>query len=161
MFGSLTGLAVYCTPNVAVADCLMIGEQSLVQHEKLRRSLAVLALETSHRWRWPSALLDGKWSHMVAYVIVEAKVLDEQALNDYGSIAKPSILQYGGRYLVFSLDGAVALEGLKPNGIAVVEFPTIERLKEWYASPEYAPALKLMPKALDRRMICVEGLPPA
>jgi uncharacterized protein (DUF1330 family) len=98
---------------------------------------------------------------MVAYVIVEAKVLDEQALNDYGSIARPSVLQYGGRYLVFSLDGAVALEGLKPSGIAIVEFPTIERLKEWYASPEYAPALKLMPKALDRRMIYVEGLPPA
>lgn len=97
---------------------------------------------------------------MVAYLITEAKILDETAFNDYGSIAQPSIRQYGGRFLVFSLDGAVALEGHKPNGVAVVEFPTIERLKEWYASPEYAPALKLMPKAMDRRMICVEGLPP-
>ena len=43
--------------------------------------------------------------------------------------------------------------------IIVVEFPSMERLREWYASPEYAEALKLRRTALDRRLIFVEGVP--
>ncbi len=35
--------------------------------------------------------------------------------------------------------------------IVIVEFPTMERLKEWYASAEYAKALALRARALDRR----------
>jgi len=32
------------------------------------------------------------------------------------------------------------------------------RLREWYASPEYAEALKFRWDALDRRLIFVEGV---
>ncbi|MDB5607249.1 MAG: hypothetical protein JWP25_4149 [Bradyrhizobium sp.] len=53
----------------------------------------------------------------------------------------------------------MTLEGAPPKGIVIGEFPTIERLREWYASPEYAPARKLAPKAMDRRMLYLEGLP--
>jgi uncharacterized protein (DUF1330 family) len=35
------------------------------------------------------------------------------------------------------------------------------RLREWYASPEYAEALKVRRTALERRLIFVEGVPPA
>jgi uncharacterized protein (DUF1330 family) len=42
--------------------------------------------------------------------------------------------------------------------IVVVEFPSMERLREWYASPEYAEALKVRRTALYRRLIFVEGL---
>jgi uncharacterized protein (DUF1330 family) len=45
--------------------------------------------------------------------------------------------------------------------IIVVEFPSMERLREWYASPEYAEALKHRHTALDRRLIFVEGVPTA
>jgi len=47
-----------------------------------------------------------------------------------------------------------------PKNTIVVEFPTMERLREWYASPEYAEALKVRRTALDRRLIFVEGVPP-
>jgi uncharacterized protein (DUF1330 family) len=47
-----------------------------------------------------------------------------------------------------------------PKTIVIVEFPTTERLREWYASPEYAEALKLRQTALDRRLIFVEGVAP-
>jgi uncharacterized protein (DUF1330 family) len=45
-----------------------------------------------------------------------------------------------------------------PNTIIVVEFPSMEKLREWYASPEYAEALKVRRTALDRRLIFVEGV---
>jgi uncharacterized protein (DUF1330 family) len=87
------------------------------------------------------------------------EVRDEAAFNEYLAAAQPTVLQYGGRYLAFSRDGAVTLEGAPPKGIVIGELPTIERLREWYASPEYAPARKLAPKAMDRRMLYLEGLP--
>jgi uncharacterized protein (DUF1330 family) len=33
-------------------------------------------------------------------------------------------------------------------------------LREWYASPEYAEALKARQTAIDRRLIFVEGVAP-
>ena len=44
------------------------------------------------------------------------------------------------------------------KNIIVVEFPSMERLRQWYASPEYAEALKVRRTALDRRLIFVEGV---
>jgi uncharacterized protein (DUF1330 family) len=35
----------------------------------------------------------------------------------------------------------------------------MQRLHEWYASPEYAEALKVRRTALERRLIFVEGVP--
>jgi len=46
-----------------------------------------------------------------------------------------------------------------PKNLIVVEFPSMERLREWYASPEYAEALKHRRTAIDRRLIFVEGVP--
>ena len=40
--------------------------------------------------------------------------------------------------------GRVAEGGPPPNNIIIVEFPSMERLREWYASPEYAEALRFV-----------------
>ena len=50
--------------------------------------------------------------------------------------------------------------GPAPKTIIVVEFPSMERLREWYASAEYAEALKLRQTALERRLVFVEGVAP-
>jgi uncharacterized protein (DUF1330 family) len=95
---------------------------------------------------------------MPAYVISESEVLDPVAMESYRTLAARSIAQYGGRYLVRG-DSAEAVEGgPAPKTIIVVEFPSMARLREWYASPEYAEALKLRRTALDRRLIFVEGM---
>jgi uncharacterized protein (DUF1330 family) len=41
--------------------------------------------------------------------------------------------------------------------VVLVEFPDMRRLREWYASPEYAAALALRQTALGRRLLFVEG----
>jgi uncharacterized protein (DUF1330 family) len=51
--------------------------------------------------------------------------------------------------------------GTPPKNVIVVEFPTMERLREWYASPEYAKALNVRHTAFARRLIFVEGVPSA
>jgi uncharacterized protein (DUF1330 family) len=41
--------------------------------------------------------------------------------------------------------------------VVVVEFPTMERLRGWYSSREYAEALAVRQTALTRRLLFVEG----
>ena len=97
---------------------------------------------------------------MSAYVISEVEVRDAAGFEAYRTIAARAIAQYGGRYLVRGGAASVVEGGPLPKTIIVVEFPTMERLREWYASPEYAEALKVRQMAIDRRLIFVEGVAP-
>ena len=98
---------------------------------------------------------------MSAYVISEVDVRDGAGFETYRNIAAKAIAQYGGRYLVRGGAASIAEGGPPPKTIIVVEFPSMEKLRQWYASPEYAEALKVRQTALDRRLIFVEGVPPA
>jgi uncharacterized protein (DUF1330 family) len=96
---------------------------------------------------------------MAAYVISELEVRDATAIESYRTLAAQSIAQYGGRYLVRNGATSIAEGEPPPKSIVVVEFPSMARLREWYASSEYAEALKVRQTALDRRLIFVEGVP--
>lgn len=98
---------------------------------------------------------------MAAYVISEVEARDPSGFETYRSMAAPTIAQYGGRYLVRGGPAELAEGGPQPKTIIIVEFPSMERLRQWYASPEYAEALKVREIALDRRLIFVEGVMPA
>jgi uncharacterized protein (DUF1330 family) len=91
-----------------------------------------------------------------AYLISEVDVRDRAGFEAYRTIAARAIAQYGGRYLVRG-GAAEAVEGGPPPKNIIVA-PSMERLREWYASPEYAEALKHRRTALDRRLIFVEGV---
>ena len=95
---------------------------------------------------------------MAAYAISEVEILDEAQAERYGELAAASIAKYGGRYLVRGARPQVP-EGEWPldERVVIVEFPTLERLREWYASPEYAEALEISQTALARRLLFVEG----
>ncbi|WP_315719567.1 MULTISPECIES: DUF1330 domain-containing protein [unclassified Bradyrhizobium] len=98
---------------------------------------------------------------MSAYVISEVEVRDAEVMERYRSLAARSIAQHGGRYLVRG-GPAETIEGGPPaKTLIIVEFPSMARLREWYASPEYAEALGVRRKALDRRLVFVEGIAPA
>src|SRR6266481_2770933 len=95
---------------------------------------------------------------MPAYVISELEVRDAAGIETYRTLAAKSIAQYGGRYLVRGGAASTTAGGAPPKKNVVVEFPSMERLREWYASPEYAEALKVRQTALDRRLIFIEGV---
>jgi uncharacterized protein (DUF1330 family) len=96
---------------------------------------------------------------MPAYIISEvSEVVDPAAMEKYRALAEVTIKQYDGRYLVRggeweSLEGEWELERT-----IVVEFPSWERAKAWYRSPEYATALELSRVALKRKMLMVNGV---
>jgi uncharacterized protein (DUF1330 family) len=95
-----------------------------------------------------------------AFVISEVKFLDRALIDRYRPLAAASIEQYGGRYVVRG-GPVVCVEGERDpeRSIVIVEFPDMARAKQWYASPEYAEALKVRRAgALDRTLVFVEGV---
>jgi uncharacterized protein (DUF1330 family) len=92
-----------------------------------------------------------------AYVISEVRVIDERAADEYRRLAAESIARYGGRYLVRGADPDVVEGDATERRLVIVEFPSMRRAREWYASPEYAEALEHR-AALDRRLTFVEGV---
>lgn len=95
---------------------------------------------------------------MAAYVFVEVDVHDPAAYERYKTLAPPAIAAYGGRYLARG-GRCVTLEGgWAPARAVILEFPSVERAQEWWASAEYAPGKALRHASARSKMIVVEGV---
>jgi len=95
---------------------------------------------------------------VTAYLISDVETRDPEAMARYREAAAASIAQYGGRYLVRGGPIETLEGGWTPQAIVVVAFDTADQARAWYASPEYAQALKVRQTALARRLILVEGV---
>ena len=95
---------------------------------------------------------------MAAYLIAQVNVTDPETFAQYSSRVPGVIEQYGGRYLVRG--GATeAVEGSwMPARLVVVEFPSMEQLKRFYHSDEYAPLIELRNQSARTDMTFAEGI---
>jgi uncharacterized protein (DUF1330 family) len=95
---------------------------------------------------------------MAAYLIAQVNVTDPETFAQYSSRVPGVIEQYGGRYLVRG--GATeAVEGSwTPTRLVVVEFPSMEQLKRFYHSDEYAPLIELRNQSARTDMTFAEGI---
>jgi len=96
---------------------------------------------------------------MPAYVIVDIEVHDPVAYEKYKAAAHATVTAHGGRYLVRG--GRVeTLEGSwTPRRFVVLEFPSFERAKAWWSSPEYAAAKAIRHASAASEMIVADGVP--
>jgi uncharacterized protein (DUF1330 family) len=94
---------------------------------------------------------------MAAYVIAEVDVQDAGMFEDYRKLVPPALAKYGGKFIVRGGTVETKEGGWTPKRIVVLEFPTMARAREWYHSPEYAPALEMRLKSAKSRLILVEG----
>ena len=95
---------------------------------------------------------------MSAYVVVEIEVKDPVRYESYKQMVPPSLAPYAGRFLVRG--GQVdTLEGdWSPKRFVIVEFPSVEKAKAWWASEEYAEAKALRQATAETQMILVAGI---
>jgi uncharacterized protein (DUF1330 family) len=98
---------------------------------------------------------------MPAYIIVDLTVTDLPAMEEYRKRVPATLTPYGGRFLVRG--GAhQTIEGdWKPNRLVVLEFPSLDQAKRWYASEEYREPLAMRLRAGRANMVMVEGISPA
>ncbi|HWJ91906.1 MAG TPA: DUF1330 domain-containing protein [Flavisolibacter sp.] len=95
---------------------------------------------------------------MPAFVIVDVEIHDPKAYDEYKLLTPASITAYGGRFVVRG-GYSESLEGdWNPQRVVVLEFPTVDRAKEWWASEDYAPAKKIRQANATTRMLVVEGV---
>jgi uncharacterized protein (DUF1330 family) len=98
---------------------------------------------------------------MPAYLVVQVDIKDPMTYDRYKTLAPPSIAQYGGRYLARGGSTQI-LEGTwSPSRLVILEFPSMERARAWWESPEYAEAKALRQSCTATEMLLVDGLPAA
>ena len=94
---------------------------------------------------------------MSAYIIVQVEVTETAGYDDYKKMVPPSLATYGGKFVVRG-GACETLEGSwQPERVVVLEFPTVARAKEWWASDEYRDAKALRQRTAKTEMIVVEG----
>jgi len=94
---------------------------------------------------------------MAAYVIADVNVTDPKLYEDYKKMVPATVEKYGGRFAVRGGRVDSKEGGWTPARLVVLEFPSMEKARAWYDSPEYAPALALRLKAANAKLILVEG----
>ncbi|MBL6456421.1 DUF1330 domain-containing protein [Belnapia sp. T6] len=94
---------------------------------------------------------------MPAYLIANIEVRDPARFAEYREKVAPMITAFGGRYLVRG--GAVTVVEGDPglHRVVVLEFPSMERLRAFYDSPDYAPLLALRRAGTVSHVALVEG----
>jgi len=95
---------------------------------------------------------------MPAFVIVEIEVHDQEAYERYKRLVPASVEAYGGRFVARggvteSLEG-----GWTPERVVLLEFPNLERARQWWSSPEYRDAKAIRMRAAQTRMIVTQGV---
>ena len=96
---------------------------------------------------------------MVGYCLFDnLEVLDAAKLEEYKAKVFPLVERYGGRYVV--LGGTVdVMEGQwRPTFPVMIEFPSIDRAHQWYASEEYKDLKALRLSAVRSSAVFIEGL---
>ena len=92
-----------------------------------------------------------------AYVIVQVEITDWEKFKEYLKETPKTIIQYGGKYVARGGE-TVVLEGdEEAKRMVLIEFPSLEKIKEWYNSDEYQQIKKLREGAATGSLIAIEG----
>ncbi len=96
---------------------------------------------------------------MSAYIIVDTKIEDPVAYEDYKAKARPIAESYGGIYRARGGDMNVIENDLwEPHRLVIVEFPSKEAAQTFLSSPEYAPVAKIRHGAAKCSLTIIDGM---
>jgi uncharacterized protein (DUF1330 family) len=95
---------------------------------------------------------------MAAYMIARINVTDWDRYNEYIKVTPGIIAKYGGRFIVRGGE-MITLEGPEEKWrIVVVEFPDLQKAKDFYNSADYAEAKKIREGAALAQFVAIEGV---
>jgi uncharacterized protein (DUF1330 family) len=94
---------------------------------------------------------------MATYALFEVNWHDQDKAKEYREKFGPALEKYGGKTLCAGPPQVI--EGSwNPARLVILEFPNAAAFQTWYASPEYAPVLKLRQDgATTGTAVVVEG----
>lgn len=95
---------------------------------------------------------------MAAYFILTIEVTDLRGFGKYLKRVPPVIDKYGGKYIVRGGDFDVLEGGRNSPIVAVLEFPSMEKAREFYHSEDYQPLLDLRIASTHSEVVLVDGV---
>lgn len=94
---------------------------------------------------------------MPAYIIARIDVTAPGPYEEYRARTPAALAKYGGRFVVRGGE-TLTLEGPEETRrIVVIEFPSLERAREFYHSDEYQSAKVFREGAAEAQFVAVEG----
>jgi uncharacterized protein (DUF1330 family) len=95
---------------------------------------------------------------MAAYIVfTKEREHDAAAMKTYAGKAGGSMAGHAGKPLAYY--GAIeTLEGPEALGSVIIEFPSVEEARAWYASPAYQEARKDRFQGGDYRVFITQGM---
>jgi uncharacterized protein (DUF1330 family) len=95
------------------------------------------------------------------YAIVLLDIKDAARYGEYVRAATEIETRYGGRPLVVA-DAAEVVDGTWPTErVVVIEFPSLDDARNWYADPDYRQLISVRHEATVSSVLLVEGFLPA
>ena len=95
---------------------------------------------------------------MSAYLIVDTKINNVNAYEEYKKLAKPLAEKYGGVYLARRGEINVCESDLwAPSRIVIIEFPNLKEAQTFVDSDEYAPIKKIRHANAESTVMIVDG----
>lgn len=96
---------------------------------------------------------------MSAYVIVDTKLENAEAYEDYKVKARPIIEQFGGRYRARGGRLEILEDQLwRPSRMVVIEFDDMKQALACFRSPEYLAVRPIRHANAQSTVVVVEGL---
>jgi uncharacterized protein (DUF1330 family) len=92
-----------------------------------------------------------------AYIYVEMTIRDPERFKQYTALSAPAVHAVGGRYVVAGVKPEVLEGAFDAHRIVVVQFPSLERAREFYHSAAYQAARQKRAGAAEFKMLLLEG----
>ncbi len=95
---------------------------------------------------------------MSAFIIVDTRLKNPEAYEEYKKLAKPIAEKYGGKYRARggALD-IIETELWTPTRVVIVEFADMDSARAFVDSEEYAPVRKIRQANAECTLFIVEG----
>jgi uncharacterized protein (DUF1330 family) len=95
----------------------------------------------------------------MTYVLANITTIkDPVRYEDYRRLVTPTLDKYGGRFIVRG-GNVEALEGTwRPGRLVIIEFPSAERARAWWNSPEYTEAKLIRQATSEGTLLVAEGV---
>ena len=97
---------------------------------------------------------------MPAYVVGDITVTDPDRYKDYAAHTQSTLAPYGGEFVVRGGASEVLEGDWSPGRLVVIEFPSAQAARDWYASGAYRAILPIRQEAATGSLVLVEGYSP-
>ncbi len=94
---------------------------------------------------------------MSVYAVALVKVKNPEKMQEYGQLAGATLPKYGATVASRGKVSGLLTGESDLNVVAVMEFPSVEKIDEWYNSDEYQAAIPVREEACDITILKVEA----